>query len=86
MQENQCELKQKGLLHRNDDIEVSYLGTCKSPKPDCSYDKHRLPGEFCQCPPGVSSPKCDRCLPTYWAYTSFGCKSKIKCFVQYVHL
>ena len=52
-----------------------HRGQCDLAKPDCSL-KGRLKGEFCECPMGHSVPKCDKCMPNFWAYTSFGCRGE----------
>ena len=57
-------------------LKVIHRGQCDLSKPDCSL-KGRLKGEFCECPLGHSGPKCDKCMPNYWAYTSFGCRGII---------
>ena len=52
---------------QNDKI-VEVLSKGKCPHPDQSCQDHK-----CTCPQGIASPKCDKCLPGFWAFTSFGC-------------
>jgi hypothetical protein len=53
-------------------LKVVHRGQCDLAKPDCS-----LKGKLnCDCQLGHSGPKCDKCMPNYWAYTSFGCRGK----------
>ena len=67
---NECWLMQQTCS--NDKIvEIQSKGKCPHPSRSC-HQKTR-DDEICTCPQGVDSPACDKCLPGFWAYTSFGC-------------
>ena len=49
-------------------VEIQSKGKC--PHPSRSCHQMRSNDEICTCPQGVDSPKCDKCMPGFWAYTS----------------
>ena len=53
-------------------VEVQSKGQCLHPSHSC-VQRSQEDEEVCTCPHGVDSPRCDKCLPGFWAYTTFGC-------------
>lgn len=55
-------------------VEVQSKGQCLHPSHSCvQRSQEDEEKEVCTCPHGVDSPRCDKCLPGFWAYTTFGC-------------
>lgn len=63
---NQCWMMQQTCLNEKI-VEVQSKGKCPHPSRGCQ--EH----ETCTCPQGIDGQNCDKCLPGFWAYTSFGC-------------